>query len=49
VSNDDDFDAPGPAYFKDGIVGDVILPVDLEQLTELPFMNLLEFLQMTTV
>jgi len=49
VYNDDGFDAPGPGSFKDGIVGDVILPVDLEQLTELPFMNLLEVLQITTV
>jgi len=49
VFNDDGFDAPGPASFKDGIVGDVILPIDLEQLAELPFVKLLEFLQITTV
>jgi len=49
VFNDDGLDAPGPGSFKDGIVGDVILPVDLEQQTELSFMKLLEFLQITTV
>jgi len=49
VSNDDGFDAPGPASFKDSIVGDVILTIDLEQLTELPFMKLFEFLQIPTV
>jgi len=49
VTNDDGFDAPGPGSSKDGIVGDVILPIDSEQLTELPFMKLLEFLQITTV
>jgi len=49
VSNDDGFDAPGPASFKDGIVGDVILPIDLEQLMELPFMKLPECHQITTV
>jgi len=40
VSNDNGFDAPGPGSFNDVIVGgDVILPVDLEQLTELPFVK----------
>jgi len=49
VSNDDGFNAPGPASFKDGIVGDVIPEVELEQLTELPSMKLLECHQITTV
>jgi len=49
VSNDDGYNVPGPASFKDGIVGDVILPIVLEQLTELPFMKLLECHQITTV
>jgi len=43
VSNDGGFDAFGFASFKDGIVGDVILPIDLEQLMELLFMKLLVF------
>jgi len=49
VSNDNGFDAPGHGSFKDGIVGDVILQIDFEQLAELLFMKLLEFLQITTV